>query len=80
MPDLITTWWLSKNILSLQLCDMVRILVPCDFSPASDKPIRFAINLAEKVEELFLLNLFDDNSAPKKLEQNFKQAGLNLKI
>lgn len=58
---------------------MKRILVPCDFSSASDKAIRFAINLADKVDELFLLNLIDDSSASKKIGQDLKQAELKFK-
>jgi nucleotide-binding universal stress UspA family protein len=58
---------------------MKRILVPCDFSPASVKAIRFAIDLADNGDELFLLNLINENSTPKKPTQDFKRLEFKFK-
>ena len=58
---------------------MKRILAPCDFSPASVKAIRFAIDLADNGDELFLLNLVNENSALKKPTQDFKELELKFK-
>ena len=59
---------------------MTRILVPFDFSTASEKALKFAINLVGKADELLLLNIVTDNTTSKKLAQDLKEAELKFKI
>lgn len=58
---------------------MKKILVPCDFSPASERAIQFAINLAGKAGEIFLLNLINYGNNSEKLGQDLKEVELKFK-
>lgn len=58
---------------------MKRILVPCDFSAASEKAVNFAINLADKEDELFLLNIINDDGTSVALSQHIKEVELKFK-
>lgn len=58
---------------------MKKILVPCDFSNASGKAIEFAIEVSEKVDEIFLLNLINYDSTSQKFSQNLEEVESKFK-
>ncbi len=57
----------------------MKILVPCDFSDASKKAIEFAIELDQKVDEIFLLNLINYDSTSQKFSQNLEEVESKFK-
>ena len=57
----------------------MRILVPCDFFPASEKAINFAGNIADQADELLVLNIVNENTTSNKLAQHLKEAELKFK-
>lgn len=57
---------------------MTRILLPYDFSTASEKAIKFAIELREPADELLLIYVISENNTSGKLAQEFQQAELKF--
>ncbi|GLU51699.1 universal stress protein [Dyadobacter frigoris] len=57
---------------------MKRILVPYDFSPASEKAIKFAMELSDQVDELLLLNVINENNTSEKLAQELQAIELKF--
>ena len=55
------------------------ILVPCDFSPTTEKAVKFAIDLADKGDRLILLNIINDNATSKKIAQDLKEVETKFK-